>query len=60
MPTERLHDDVPDNKEAERARVLPDYDAAFVALNREMEGKFLRGEIPFSAFDWHLRSICGV
>jgi hypothetical protein len=45
---------------AERARVLPDYDAAFVALNREMEGKFLRGEIPFSAFDWHLRSICGV
>jgi hypothetical protein len=41
-------------------RAEPDYDPAFVALNREMEAKFLRGEISFSSFDWHLRSICGV
>ena len=42
------------------ARRSPGYDPAFVALNREMEAKFLNGEISFTSFDWHLRSICGV
>jgi hypothetical protein len=36
------------------------YDPAFVALNRDMEAKFRRGEISFSQFDWHLRTMCGV
>jgi hypothetical protein len=36
------------------------YDAAFVALNRDMEAKFRSGQISFNSFDWHLRSICGV
>jgi hypothetical protein len=36
------------------------YDPAFVALNRDMEAKFRRGEISFASFDWHLRHICGV
>ena len=48
------------NAQVNKPRILPQYDNALVELNREMERKFLAGEIPFSAFDWHLRSICGV
>lgn len=32
----------------------------FIALNREMERKFRAGEISAAAFDWHLRTMCGV
>ena len=45
---------------AQRRAVAYTYDPAFVVLNREMEGKFLHGEISFASFDWHLRTICGV
>jgi hypothetical protein len=38
----------------------PDWWPEFVALNREMERKFLAGEISFASFDWHLRTMCGV
>lgn len=42
------------------ARRQPAYDPAFIALNRDMEAKFLRGAISFNSFDWHLRHIYGV
>jgi hypothetical protein len=31
-----------------------------VQLNREMEDKWRRGEITFTAFNWWLVHICGV
>ena len=29
-------------------------------INREIEDRWRRGEITFEAFDWWLRSMCGV
>jgi hypothetical protein len=29
-------------------------------LNRAVEGRWRRGEITFAAFDWWLRTMCGV
>ncbi len=60
LPQVRLEGGTASGSDERRAQATTYYDAAFVALNREMEAKFLRGEISFSSFDWHLRTICGV
>jgi hypothetical protein len=31
-----------------------------MALNRQIEAAWRRGEVSFEAFDWWLRWICGV
>lgn len=48
--------DAADRATTARAVALP----SLIELNREMCAKFQRGEISFEAFDWHLRTICGV
>jgi hypothetical protein len=49
-----------DGRSGDADRRGPGYCPEFIALNREMERKWRSGEIPFSTFDWHLRTMCGV
>lgn len=47
-------------REVQTDAQLPPVERDQVALNRAIEDKWRRGEITFAAFDWWLRTMCGV